>query len=1043
MKKITFYLLSAMLVLAWSCNKDDDSVEENNPPEDFTLTEDNFSVMYNSDNGTVSVDWPDVSDPDGDNVTYELQVDDVSVADDLTTSLTTISANEFSDLSASYNFEVIASDPAGLNSSSSYTTTIVSNASPTEVQTVNAEATFYGAALSWDAVTDPDGDDVFYALLNNGTVIAAGIEGTNYIVRGFNPETEVELSLIATDEYGAESDPTAVTFTTLTKQTIDDETITASVWGAVVNESGDPIEGATVTVANNTLTTNEYGLFQLHDVAMAQDRELLTVTHDGYFKAFKTLKSIAGEISFQKIELLPKEVIGTISAVDGGSVTSSNGLTLELPKNAIDNYNGEVKVAYSFMDASNEDFGIQSPGLESYSAEGEYGALQSFSMTAIELQDANGNELQLSAGKQAEITFPVPSDLQATAPETIPLWSFDEEQNIWVEEGEATLQNGVYVGKVGHFSLWNCDDFRQGRNVCFTVVDEEEMPIGNAYVEIILENGMVASGFTNEDGEICTFMPTGVQYSMNVSIVSSFGFGGGSNHCNLIVGQESEDGGIAFGTTRISKIVSAQGGMELGVSVEGSVTDCDGNLLPNSLVVVRDNQDFAILSGFTNENGEFLLQGRHCFGVTDPNSNTIEVIAYDMANNKYSTPREFTVLGNRIIEEDPFVACEDNIPDFGTSGGETYEGSITLSTDTQIADFALNGYTAINGNLTITSSNVTQAGSLFSILSNITGDLKITNTALTDLDLSGLTSVGDLLAVNGNSSLTELDLSNLTYIGRFIQIRENDALTSVDLSNITELPVDSGAIQFFTNGSLTEINLGSLETTENLTIYDNDALETLNLSSLTSIEYAFTYTQNGNTISELDLSSLTSVGRAFTVTYNTNLTSIDISNLTSLGDGDTSAYYLFNLGSNADLLSINYNPNINFSSSYGFIFSSTPKLETDLVFNNITEIGYFNMSGNRDDASRAINIEFPNVTTITAGGIDLANASNVGNVSFPSLSSIDETVYLQGIEGELTMGNLETVGAFSMYHCDGITTANLPALTTVGGGFRLNRHFLG
>ena len=39
----------------------------------------------------------------------------------------------------------------------------------------------------------------------------------------------------------------------------------------------------------------------------------------------------------------------------------------------------------------------------------------------------------------------------------MPLWYFDEQKGMWVEEGVATKQGNQYVGTVNHFTDWNCD----------------------------------------------------------------------------------------------------------------------------------------------------------------------------------------------------------------------------------------------------------------------------------------------------------------------------------------------------------------------------------------------------------------------------------------------------------------------------------------------------------------------------------------------------------------------------------------------------------
>lgn len=837
MKKLLYLVPIFLLGLLFVQCRDEE--KPNRPPSAFELTDDNFKVMYNAQSKTVSMDWPNVSDPDGQNLTYRVAVNGQEKGKDLKESRLELAEGEFADLRASYTFKVTAADPMGLTSSASAERRPFPNEAPNELAEVSAKATFYGAELSWEAATDPDQNKVYYSIEIGGTVVASGIESTSFIVRGYDEETTHKATVKAVDEFGAESQGKTVEFTTLKKETISSKTVTVKVWGIVVNEDGEIIEGATVKVANQEQQTNERGLFVFNEVSISENRGMLTVTAPNYFKSYKTLKVMDGSTSFQRIEMLPKEVIGTINAAQGGEVTSDKGMKIELPEDAFEDYNGEVKVATRLMDPTDEDFGFQNPGLESFNAQGEYGALESFGMAAIEMQNANGEEMQLKSGKQATLTFPVPEELKGHAPEVIPLWSFDEEQNIWVEEGQAELKNGVYVGKVGHFSLWNCDKFRSAREVCFTVVDENGNRITNGYIEIILEDGMVAGGFTDENGVICTFMPVGVNYTINLSSYSPFGFsgggGGGGRQCSVITGQEGP--GVPVGNTRMSHIIKAEGGQELYVSIEGKVEDCEGKLLKNSLVLVRDHQDNAILGGFSDGEGKFQLQGVHCFVQQGNNSNRVEVIAYDIVRNKYSKPREFSVTSNRIIVEEPFKVCEDNIPEFGESGGveKIHRGRLNIYSDQDAINFALEGYTGVDGSIYISGADVTDISGFGNRLTKVTGSIYIRNTGLKELsDFNKLKYFENYIIIEDNKELARIAGFNALEKMISLQIRRNDALKIIsgfsNFQGITETSSISHDPRFEISGHPV---LERIEGFENVTsggrflIGDNAALTTI------------------------------------------------------------------------------------------------------------------------------------------------------------------------------------------------------------------------
>ena len=96
-------------------------------------------------------------------------------------------------------------------------------------------------------------------------------------------------------------------------------------------------------------------------------------------------------------------------------------------------------------------------GLIAMDAEGATRVLGTIGMVAVELRSSAGEELNLANGSKATVLFQVADDQLVNAPSEIPLWYFDEDRGLWIEEGIATLQNGSYIGEVAHFSFWNCD----------------------------------------------------------------------------------------------------------------------------------------------------------------------------------------------------------------------------------------------------------------------------------------------------------------------------------------------------------------------------------------------------------------------------------------------------------------------------------------------------------------------------------------------------------------------------------------------------------
>ncbi len=57
----------------------------------------------------------------------------------------------------------------------------------------------------------------------------------------------------------------------------------------------------------------------------------------------------------------------------------------------------------------------------------------------------------------ATIEFLITEEQRPGAPDSLPLWHFDEEQGLWVEAGVVRKEGLTYRAEVGHFSWWNCE----------------------------------------------------------------------------------------------------------------------------------------------------------------------------------------------------------------------------------------------------------------------------------------------------------------------------------------------------------------------------------------------------------------------------------------------------------------------------------------------------------------------------------------------------------------------------------------------------------
>ena len=84
--------------------------------------------------------------------------------------------------------------------------------------------------------------------------------------------------------------------------------------------------------------------------------------------------------------------------------------------------------------------------------------LETFGMMEFDLVDQDGNPVSDLAAP-AEVCMKAGAGLAAG--DTIPLWYYDDEAGLWIEEGEGTVESRdgqlLICGEVNHFSWWNYD----------------------------------------------------------------------------------------------------------------------------------------------------------------------------------------------------------------------------------------------------------------------------------------------------------------------------------------------------------------------------------------------------------------------------------------------------------------------------------------------------------------------------------------------------------------------------------------------------------
>ena len=152
----------------------------------------------------------------------------------------------------------------------------------------------------------------------------------------------------------------------------------------------------------------------------------------------------------------------------GGIVEGMDGAVVQLPVLGLIRPDGSiakgnVEVSITPVDVFNE-IGSFPGSFNAYASDGEDGVLLSYGVAEFYFQQ-DGERLNLAPGKKAKILIPVYTG-GATAGDQILLWSVNEDNSVWAEEGIGTVISSndsptglAFEAEVNHFSWWNCDDF--------------------------------------------------------------------------------------------------------------------------------------------------------------------------------------------------------------------------------------------------------------------------------------------------------------------------------------------------------------------------------------------------------------------------------------------------------------------------------------------------------------------------------------------------------------------------------------------------------
>lgn len=439
--------------------------------------------------------------------------------------------------------------------------------------------------------------------------------------------------------------------TTRTDPPLPEVRVTASLIGVVVDENETPLPGTVVRIGTAVTTTNEEGRYVFNDVAMNAKGTHVMATRTGFFPGSDRIYPTNNSRHTNVIKLLNRTLAGTVD-VNGGEI-SVEGALVSFPNNAFAYpsgllYDGSVNVYATWLDPTADDLGEFMPGgLFGLTEEGGFTTMASFGMLMVELEDNEGNELELALSKKATLHFPVPAELQAGATAEIPLWFFDEQDGIWIEEGSATLDGTTYVGEVSHFTSWNVD-FPFGTSTvdisgCLEYADGA--PAINTNFTITTgpaSNDTIYTavfGRTDAEGNFAGPIPAGENLTLNTY-----------DECGNV---ESVPLGIITTDTEFTECFVITNTFSFVIS--GQLVDCDGNGIAGGIISLQ--HDWYAPDILTDDNGAFSYVLPACATSTE-----VTILGIDYENLVTSESQTIIVTG----DTDPItlVACDNPLAEF-------------------------------------------------------------------------------------------------------------------------------------------------------------------------------------------------------------------------------------------------------------------------------------------------------------------------------------------------------------------------------------------
>ena len=312
-------------------------------------------------------------------------------------------------------------------------------------------------------------------------------------------------SSVATTNGDSSATSTGTTATTSTST----PTAKAVHSGQVKDSStGNGLANVKVSIGESTTTTDETGFYTLSDL-MASEEAVVNFKKEGYLLGSTQiqLKSLSSDNTTSSNYLEYHMYAHDYQWDHESSVEiSSPRIAIDASVAYLDTegnpYSGIMAVELTILDNDEESLLATFPGaFKGINTNGTLVQFDTYGLINISLKDSSGNRLSLADGEIGTLVFDKVSSQEK--PETLPLWYYDYDQGLWVEEGYAELQeDGTYKGDISHLGTWSLNRPLEDEAGIYRgrIINEDGSPMSDVRVHAVGENWIGSDLTTDENG---------------------------------------------------------------------------------------------------------------------------------------------------------------------------------------------------------------------------------------------------------------------------------------------------------------------------------------------------------------------------------------------------------------------------------------------------------------------------------------------------------------------------------------------------------------